>query len=189
MGKWTSITTPPTVIANRIKAEAEAAVAAATTTNESASQSGQHVSSNSSTVSSQSFPNLPFQMPAIHFHAGALMNGTGTYMASPSKTVQKKPPTVESPIRLASVPAKNFTPIREFLASIDLEEVDAGDNPNFSQYADNFIEKGYRRIHLLYDETPKSLQSDLEIPITTGDAKQLLLYVKRACNAIARDSS
>lgn len=129
-------------------------------------------------------------MPAIHFHAGALMNGTGTYMASPARPAQKNTsPTIPSPLRLAAIPAKNFTPIRDFLATIDQEEADGGDNPNFSQYTDTFIAKGYRRIHLLYDETPKSLQSDLEIPITTGDAKQLLLYVKRACDAIVRDAS
>ncbi len=46
------------------------------------------------------------------------------------------------------------------------------------------MDKGYRRIHLLFDETPKSLQTDLELPITIGDAKQLLMHVKRACQMV-----
>ncbi|KLO04239.1 hypothetical protein SCHPADRAFT_947857 [Schizopora paradoxa] len=194
MEKWDSVLTPPDSIAKRIKAEeaqaeADAAAAALKTPKDSVSQTGP--SSTGSTVSSQSFPNLPFQMPAIHFHAGALMNGTGTYMASPSKSVFKKPPSSDhdragSGYRLDAVPVKSFTAIREFLATVDQEEAEGGDNPNFSQFADQFIEKGYRRIHLLYDETPKTLQVDLGIPVTTGDAKQLLMYVKRACEAIAR---
>lgn len=192
MEKWKSVTTPPDVIANRIRAEVEKkrAEAASQTPQNTAQQSGPQASSTSSSISSQSFPNLPFQMPAIHFHTGALMNGTGTYMASPSKPALKKPAAaaVDSPCRLDAVPAKSFTPIREFLTSIDQEEAEGGDNPNFSQFADKFIEKGYRRIHLLYDETPKSLQTDLELEITTGDAKQLLLYVKRACESIARST-
>ncbi|KLO05229.1 hypothetical protein SCHPADRAFT_947091 [Schizopora paradoxa] len=183
MGKWNSILEPPPVIANKIKAEYSAKKDGTVAPTDSASQTGQHGSSNSSTVSSQSFP---FPLPAIHFHAGALMNGTGTYMASPSKPILKKHPSVGSPLRLDAVPAKNFTTIHEFLASIDKEEADGGDDTNFSQYADKLVAKGYRRIHLLYDETPKTLQNDLELAISTGDAKQLLLYVKRACEGIAR---
>ncbi len=56
---------------------------------------------------------------------------------------------------------------------------------NYSRFADILIEKGYRRIHLLFDETPKSLQNDLGLPISMGDAKQLLMHVKSACRKIA----
>ncbi|KLO04145.1 hypothetical protein SCHPADRAFT_947930, partial [Schizopora paradoxa] len=188
MGHWDNVKVPPDSIAKRIKAQAaEEEEAASKTPKESVSQTGP--SSTSSTVSSQAFPNLPFQMPAIHFHAGTLMNGTGTYMASPTKSAHRKPTPMDTDkpaFRLDAVPIKLFTPIREFLATVDQEEADGGENPNFSQFADQFIEKGYRRIHLLYDETPKTLQTEIGIPVTTGDAKQLLMYVKRACEAIAR---
>ncbi len=133
-------------------------------------------SSAGSTTSSQLFPTLPFQMPAIHFHTGtgSLVNGTGGYMASPSKTAPaiKKPATSEitSDI-LYAIPAKRFPAIREFLATVDQEEADGEDSPNYSQYADRLIEKGFRRIHLLFDETPKSLRTELELPITIGDCK------------------
>ncbi len=137
-------------------------------------------SSASSATSTQTFPSVPFQMPAIHFHTGALMNGTGSYMSSPTKLAPRKPPAEQVTASiLDSLPGKVFPAVREFLATIDLEEADGGDGPNYSQYADKLIEKGYRHIHLLYDETPKFLQKDLELNISMGDAKQLLLHVRR----------
>ncbi len=189
MEKWDSTATPPDVIAKRIKADAAAAAdkaqASRTASDEPASQPGLEHSSASSATSG-SFPSLPFQMPAIHFHTGLLMNGTGGYMASPSKPAVQKPATVDVTSNfLSSVPTKSFTQIREFLAIVDGEEADGPDSPNYSQYADMLIEMGYRRIHLLYDETPKSLRADLGLPITMGDAKQLLLHVKHACQKIA----
>lgn len=182
MEKWHSTKTPPEVLVKRMKADAAKKKTATTTTNVPATQP----SSASSTTTSNMFPSLPFQMPAIHFHTGALANGTGAYMASLSRPVAKKPPLSDvSASFLSSVPTKSFTHIREFLEGVDGEEADGPDSPNYSQYADTLIEKGYRRIHLLYDETPKSLQGDLGLPITMGDAKQLLLHVQRACRKIA----
>ncbi len=114
---------------------------------------------------------------------------TGGYMASPSKPAPavKRPATSEvtSDI-LDAIPAKHFPAIREFLASVDQEEADGEDSPKYSQFTDKLIEKGFRRIHLLFDETPKSLRTELELPITIGDAKQLLLLIKRACQKVAQ---
>lgn len=121
-------------------------------------------------------------MPAIHFHTNSLMSGTGGFMASPSKAmVPKRPsPNELTSSTLDSIPAKHFPTIRDFLRTVDEEDADGDDCPNYSQYADKLIQMGYRRIHLLFDETPKSLLTDLELPISMGDAKQLLLHVKRA---------
>ncbi len=190
MEKWLSVKTPPDVVANRLRSEA----AKKNTPGPLPVDSEPTIqpSSAGSTTSSQLFPTLPFQMPAIHFHTGtgSLVNGTGGYMASPSKTAPaiKKPATSEitSDI-LYAIPAKRFPAIREFLATVDQEEADGEDSPNYSQYADRLIEKGFRRIHLLFDETPKSLRTELELPITIGDAKQLLLLVKRACQKVAQE--
>lgn len=125
-------------------------------------------------------------MPAIHFHTSSLLNGTGGFMASPSKAMApKRPPANEvTSNTLDSIPAKHFPTIRDFLQTVDQEEADGDDSPNYSQYAERLVEKGYRRIHLLFDETPKSLQMDLELPISMGDAKQLLLHVKHACQRV-----
>lgn len=110
-------------------------------------------------------------------------------MASPSKALApKRPPNHAFEVNssmLDNIPAKQFPSVRDFLQAVDEEEADGDDSPAYSQYTDKLIEKGYRRIHLLFDETPKSLQSDLELPILMGDAKQLLLHVKRACQKIA----
>ncbi len=124
MEKWKDVKTPPDVIANRILAEAEkkqSQVAGGTPSNI-------QPSSASSMTSTQTFPSIPFQMPAIHFHTGALMNGTGAYMASPSKPMApRKPPADQvSAIVLDSIPGKHFPAVREFLATVDQEEADGG---------------------------------------------------------------
>ncbi len=185
MEKWNSTKIPPDALAARMKADAEKKKAEAPTA--TTSEPGAQPSSASSTTTSNMFPSLPFQMPAIHFHTGPLANGTGTYMASPSKPVIKKPAAadVSSSSFLSAFPARSFPATREFLATIDEEDADGGDSPNYSRFADILIEKGYRRIHLLFDETPKSLQNDLGLPISMGDAKQLLMHVKSACRKIA----
>lgn len=187
MGKWKSVALPPDVIANRLLAEEQKAAAAAKGSQGTADASTTKENSTSSSTSTQS---LPFQMPAIHFHTGTLMNGTGGYMASPSKQTQaaRRPRTSDvTPSVLGDISAKSFQTIREFLAAVDQEEAEGGESSNYSQYADQFIAKGYRRIHLLYDETPRSLQVDLELPISMGDAKQLLMHVKCACQKVARN--
>ncbi len=110
-------------------------------------------------------------------------------MASPSKPPQPRRPSNDvSSSTLNAMPAKQFPAIRDFLRNVDEEEADGDDSPNYSQYADKLIEKGYRRIHLLFDETPKSLQTELELPIAMGDAKQLLMHVKRACYQVVNGS-
>lgn len=180
---------PPDVIVDRILAEEAAKNSAGEAAQAKGGEARSNVpnSSAGSSVSSQSFP---FQMPAIHFHAGSLTNGSGGYMSSPLKL----PSTVKRPSSsseftssaLEAIPAKHFPLVRDFLAAVDQEELEGGDPTNFSQFAEKLVEKGYRRIHLLFDETPKTLQADLELPISLGDAKQLLLHVKRACQKVAR---
>ncbi len=45
------------------------------------------------------------------------------------------------------------------------------------RFADILIEKGYRRIHLLFDETPEVLTERSRTPQSRmGDAKQLLMH-------------
>lgn len=106
-------------------------------------------------------------------------------MASPLKQVhQRRPSTEITSSTLDAIPAKQFPTIHDFLRTVDEEETDGDYSPNYSQHAEKLMDKGYRRIHLLFDETPKSLQTDLELPITIGDAKQLLMHVKRACQMV-----
>ncbi len=173
----------------RIKAE-EAKKANEKKSDSASSAKASTTVQNSSAGSSASTQPFQFQMPQIHFHANSLMNGTGGgIMFSPSKaqaTAPKMSQSSVSPSAMEAIPAKTFPLVRDFLATIDVEEMDIDENPNYSQYADKLVEKGYRRIHLLLDETPKSLQLDLGLSISMGDAKQMLLHIKRACNKIAR---
>ncbi len=107
-------------------------------------------------------------------------------MASPLKQVHQEEAVHRDHLKHTGrdTPQKQFPTIHDFLRTVDEEETDGDYSPNYSQHAEKLMDKGYRRIHLLFDETPKSLQTDLELPITIGDAKQLLMHVKRACQMV-----
>lgn len=79
MKKWNSVLVPPDINANKIKAqEAKKKEAALPAVSEEAAV---QPSSAGSSISSQSFPMLPLQMPAIHFHTNLLMQGAGGFMS------------------------------------------------------------------------------------------------------------